>query len=191
MVSVHAPGIDTARVEDVFNSKLSSSDSTAADGPGVNVDMEDAKQQQTQPQRTEPAHSSHEVEEGGGGGVHRLGQSGMGEAPTSTSSQGGTPDGEAPFLRGCPAAQRRLSRLRKLFTGKTVLLGVDELEPTAGVGLKLEAFAALLAEDATIAQRAVLVQVGGSACCMVSRHCLFIDSIPAGDHAVHAYIFMR
>ena len=57
-----------------------------------------------------------------------------------------------------PLAAKRLARLRGLFAGRTVLLGVDELEPTQGVGVKLDAFSALLQRDPSLATRAVMVQ---------------------------------
>jgi len=56
-------------------------------------------------------------------------------------------------------AEKRVQVLRRLFGDRQVILGVDRLDYTKGLPLKLEAFRQLLASSAHWREKAVLVQV--------------------------------
>jgi trehalose 6-phosphate synthase/phosphatase len=58
-----------------------------------------------------------------------------------------------------PEARERVSRLRSRFGGRRVLLGVDNLETVAGLGVKLLAFDAMLAAHPEQRSGCVLIEV--------------------------------
>lgn len=58
-----------------------------------------------------------------------------------------------------PAVKRRAAEIRKHLAGRTVLLGVDRLDYTKGIPLRLLAFEELLKERTLSANKVVMVQV--------------------------------
>jgi len=58
-----------------------------------------------------------------------------------------------------PAVQRRAAEIRRLLTGRTILLGVDRLDYTKGIPLRLLAFEELLKEKKLSVGQVVMIQV--------------------------------